>query len=534
MHAPLNASNVAASEDDKSQELVIVLMGPTGSGVQEAEKRIAALLQSEYDYKIGPRIHLDMEIVKNARHVDDLFFEQSPIPERIKKMHKTGQKIRDKFGQNYLISQVVRMIAESRAAGDHAERRACFITGIQTTHELEALKTIYGDAMISIGVGATDKIRTVNLKKYGFSDDDIDKLIEKSAPDLQRTDENVLKCFNKSDLFLYNTDQGIEFDAQIQRYFSLVFDEQIHNPTPDEIGIAEAYAASFYSPCSARQVGAVVKAGDETLSVGWNHATEPGEIYAPENPEILAKIKAGCCDGTPQGRCCDRPGGGCHQDPMRELTVDEQIMVIEESGLIKEGIDKTALRQALFKPLLRLMKPNISFTSGSHAEEVNCYKIAAQHPTRVSEAKMYSTNECCQGCTVQVKTVGFHCVIYLWRFVKSYAKALHPREMTDDPGDVMGPDGRPKILIRQFSGIAPWHLKRAYGKAEPQPRQQPFHAKTAMALRFCIASKVRNQREGNFLQENRPAADAGCRKNPSDSDDPVPAARRKTFAALRN
>jgi deoxycytidylate deaminase len=87
---------------------------------------------------------------------------------------------------------------------------------------------------------------------------------------------NIEQTFYRGDLFVDASDVDLARD-QIKRFVRLIFREPFHTPTPDEIGMAEAWGAMLESGNVARRVGAAICSPEgELLVTGTNDVPKPG------------------------------------------------------------------------------------------------------------------------------------------------------------------------------------------------------------------------------------------------------------------
>jgi deoxycytidylate deaminase len=104
------------------------------------------------------------------------------------------------------------------------------------------------------------------------SNSDYDRLlVEKKAFRL-----NIGKTFEHGDLFVDVQEQA-QCRAQIARFVDLIFGHPFHTPTPDEIGMADAFSAALHSGNLARPVGAAICTEDgDLITTGTNDVPKAG------------------------------------------------------------------------------------------------------------------------------------------------------------------------------------------------------------------------------------------------------------------
>jgi dephospho-CoA kinase len=174
-------------------------VGPVGSGVSTAAKLLRDNLSNVFDYDVAPIIKLSNFIKNEARRV-----EMGKVPDNlsgyISHMQDAGNKLRKKFGGNYLAEKAVERIATyRREKNGYAEngtmlpgRRAYIIDSIKNLEELELLKQIYGRTLLLIGVFAPDQIRKTRLINDGALEDDVRAVLDRDSGEVATFGQNDL------------------------------------------------------------------------------------------------------------------------------------------------------------------------------------------------------------------------------------------------------------------------------------------------------------------------------------------------------
>ena len=212
----LNVSNqlnsVATDISDRlSQELIIALVGPVGSGVSSAAGYIADILHSTFKYEVAPILKASDIIKAEAYRVDISVPPSSPFDAYVSSMQDAGNKLRARFGNNYLTEKLVEKIRiERKDRGGYAEdvplpgRRAYIIDSLKNIEELNLLRSIYGETLCVFGVFAPDNLRKQRLKDSGVQPDQIDKITSRDQGELPTFGQKTRKLFVKSDFFVCN------------------------------------------------------------------------------------------------------------------------------------------------------------------------------------------------------------------------------------------------------------------------------------------------------------------------------------------
>src|SRR5512146_1350685 len=97
-----------------SQELVIALVGPVGSGVSTAARFVAEILIQDFGYDVAPIIK-PSDIIRNESHRVGLSeIPNTPLSRYIDYMQTAGNKLRERYGANYLAEKAVERIVTFR------------------------------------------------------------------------------------------------------------------------------------------------------------------------------------------------------------------------------------------------------------------------------------------------------------------------------------------------------------------------------------------------------------------------------------
>jgi deoxycytidylate deaminase len=331
--------------DRLSQELVIALVGPIGSGVSTTGSYIKDVLANEYGYKVFAIIK-PSEIIKSESHRVDITIESGVhLDVYVQQMQSAGNKLREKFGSDYLAEKVVECICKYRREdGGYSDtgillpgRRAYIIDSLKNTEELDLLKQIYGETFCMFGVFATDAQRRQRLIDAGASEDAITAITDRDQGEVATFGQKTRKLFVNADFFLCNDHKKDELKGKVSRYISLIFETAIHTPTRAEAAMYEASASAANSACMSRQVGAaIVSSAGELISVGWNDVPKyGGGLYREDDQSIFDKGKGAITDLD--NRCFKWGGCICHNETRRSSIVDNIAKKIFDAGLTKKN-----------------------------------------------------------------------------------------------------------------------------------------------------------------------------------------------------
>jgi energy-coupling factor transporter ATP-binding protein EcfA2 len=116
-----NDSLATSISDRLSQEIVIALVGPVGSGVSTAAKFLAEVLDHQFRYQVAPTIR-PSDIIRNEAHrVGITPPARAPLSVYIDQMQTAGNTLRERFGGNYLAEKAVeRIVAFRRSNGGYS------------------------------------------------------------------------------------------------------------------------------------------------------------------------------------------------------------------------------------------------------------------------------------------------------------------------------------------------------------------------------------------------------------------------------
>ncbi len=90
-----------------SQEIVFVLVGPVGSGVTTAAQFIESILRDHFKYKVCEIIKPSSIILEEAYRVGMPSIPREPFDAYIDAMQTAGNKLRERFGSNYLTEKAI-------------------------------------------------------------------------------------------------------------------------------------------------------------------------------------------------------------------------------------------------------------------------------------------------------------------------------------------------------------------------------------------------------------------------------------------
>jgi len=450
---PANKGGVALEIKERlSQELVIALVGPVGSGVSAAASFLSEALSGDFGYEVAP-IMKPSDVI---RAQSGLVGIRAPANTRtatyISEMQDAGNKLREKFGNNYLIEKLVEKIRSYRT--DHAGydgenelpgRRAYIIDSLKSMEELQLLREIYRDTLCVIGVFAPDKLRDERLKNLDYSETERQKVMARDQGELATFGQATRKLFVHSDFFVCNDRRLEDLEANVKRFLDIVFDTAIHTPTRAESAMYKADAAAANSACMSRQVGvSIVSAGGELIAVGWNDVPKfGGSLYTEDDRMTVDEDSKAIVDRD--HRCYNWGGKKCHNEIKRLGLMDKVAFAVADTGQIKAG-GKAAVRDAIGKTDINSL---IEFSRSIHAEMEAILSVAREGKHSLVGATLYTNTYPCHNCARHIVASGIREVVYIEPYLKSLAIELHGDVITEVP------DARNMVVFRQFNGVSP-------------------------------------------------------------------------------
>jgi deoxycytidylate deaminase len=310
-------------------------------------------------------------------------------------------------------------------------RMAHLIVSLKRPEEVTALRKIYGDGFFLIGVFATERERIDTLIELNVPKDRAYELIKIDEDELNdEFGQQTRNTFQLADVFVQLKNRA--FEAELARFFSLVFSDPYVTPTQQEHAMFLAYASSLRSGQLGRQVGAAIasKAGD-VLAVGCNDVPKPGGgLYWP---------------GQDDNRDCVT--GVDTNDQQRDSIVDKMLAKVVA---IPECADTESLRKS-FRSALDITE----YGRAVHAE-MDALLTCARSGVSPRGAILYTTTFPCHNCTRHIVAAGIERVIYIEPYAKSRAEELHNDAIVVEE-KAMKPSrgGKWRIPFTHFVGIGP-------------------------------------------------------------------------------
>lgn len=463
MTSATNKTSKSALEAFKktlTEELIIGICSPIGSLKEKVLEEIKDILLKEYKYKEVKTIKLSKFI--DLREEEDIYENELPnIPENSSKIfndyfHKInkGNAIRRNSNNARLAELAIEEIHLDRIkqakneigkdkhpeATDYKSRRICYIIdSIKTKEELSLLKNVYSENFFSISIFSSLEDRRYNLNDDGFSNKEIEEIIEIDDRQTEDFGQNVRDVFIEGDYFLrVSLDSIPKVESKIKRFFHLVFETKIITPTIEEMAMYNAKAAAGNSSCLSRQVGAcIVDENNNIISVGWNDVPKFGGNLYTANSSV-------------DNRCFNL--GYCSNDKHKRIVVNDVIDSILEIPEFKKILEDNSFnREILEKKIAKnsKVKDLIEFSRSVHAEMHAIIQGALTTGDKLLNSRLFCTTYPCHNCARHIIAAGIKEVYYIEPYVKSLCLSLHNDAMSESEEST----NKVKILI--FDGVSP-------------------------------------------------------------------------------
>jgi deoxycytidylate deaminase len=472
---PLTKSLAKSIDERESQELVIALVGPVGSGVSTSARLLKELLTTDFGYVVAEPFKQSDIIAAEAHRVGLSNISKTPLNVYVDQMQTAGNNLRQKFGSDYLAEKTIEQIVKFRtAAGGIRDgkavpgRRAYIVDSIKNVEELALLRKVYREMLCVFGVFAPDELRRQRLIDAGARAEDVKKVIDRDLGEAGTFGQMTRKVFSLSDFFVCNDQKTDELRRKLRRFLDLIFDVSIHTPTRAEAAMYDADAAGAASACMSRQVGAsIVSATGELIAVGMNDVPKfGGGLYTEDDQSVW--------DGNSiqdnDNRCFKWGGRICHNETSRKDIMEGIVTRITSSALLKRGVTPADIREALKGTDVDDLT---EYSRSIHAEMEAILSVAREGKHSLVGATLYSTVYPCHNCARHIVAAGIKTVVYIHPYSKSKAIKLHHDAITEDPAETN------KVVFRQYDGVAPHNYLRSFGATRDRKKDGAFINKSS-------------------------------------------------------
>lgn len=459
----------------ESQELVIALVGPVGSGVTTSALLLKDLLKTSYSYDVEI-IKQSLIIANEASRVGFAQVPQTPLSAYIAAMQSAGNALREKFGPNYLAEKTVEQIVKHRKSKGGIVngkvlpgRRAFIIDSIKNIDELSILRSIYRDALCLFGIFAPDDIRQQRLKDGGALPGDVETVIQRDLGEKGTFGQMTRKVFSSADFYVSNDQKHDELRRKLSRFLEVIFDIGVHTPTLEEASMSRAMTAGAASACMSRQVGAaIVSRTGELIATGWNDVPKFGGGLYTEDDQIV--VEAGSIKDKDR-RCFKWGGCYCHNETMRNGIMDGIVKrIVDSKILLRKGATERDVRKELSETDVEDLT---EYSRSIHAEMEAILSVAREGKHSLVGATLYTTVYPCHNCARHIVAAGIKDVIYIHPYRKSKAIQLHHDAISENPEN-----RQERVLFRQYDGVAPHIFLKCFSATRDRKSNANFVKKT--------------------------------------------------------
>jgi deoxycytidylate deaminase len=449
------SAQIPKVSDRRTDELVLAVVGPVGSGSSLVASLLAQVLQTDFSYRVSNHKLSDI-ILETGQLLGDDMPSVGQGADRVAALQSAGNLLRRKFGDDYLAAKCVEKIArwrgneatgKSEAGMPVAQRRrhVHILDSIKHPAEARLLRDTYGDLFWMFGVFAPLDIRRVRLQhNKGIKQDELDRIIAHDYKESDTFGQRVRDTFFEADFFVRNdqsNDQRLRRD--VSRYVEILFGLPAHTPTQDESAMYAAYSQAMGSACLSRQVGAAILSADgELIGLGRNDVPRfEGGLYGSE-------------DDDNDHRCFKWGSKICHNDRQKDALYEDIRKQLEFAGLLASGASAAAVKEAIAQTEVRDL---IEYSRAVHAEMEAIISVARGEKAGLAAATLYCTTYPCHSCARHIVAAGISSVVYVEPYPKSRAFQLHNDAISESEADI----GK-KLVFLQYNGVAPKHALRLF------------------------------------------------------------------------
>lgn len=477
---PLKAVAPAISEKERpgpldvqlksreSQELVIAISGPIGSGQKDVVDEIRTALKSFGYESTLIKLSEFIRTLASAGKIDGTTGERLEVDA----LQTAGNNLRTQYDDAVLAKLAIAHIAAHRLKsqgpqvsgyGDAPAKHAWIIDQLKHPAEAAVLRQIYGNLFFLLGIFSSEEQRRKRLLlDVSATEANVRKIMGRDRNENDAHGQKLEKTLQHADYFVRNSG-GIEHIAtQVRRFVSLIHGCRGLTPNTHEAGMYAAYSASLRSACLSRQVGAsIVDTLGNVISTGCNDVPKAhGGLYTSDDGNDDRCVHKGLCFND------------LHKAKIQKEVKDRLLQLdIQEPQASRIASD---LRENT------RIKDLIEFSRSVHAEMDAIVTLARNGGPSSRGCTLYTTTFPCHSCARHILAAGIVRVFYFEPYEKSLALDLHGNDIAfDEPSEL----STRKVNFLHFEGVAP---KR-------------FHT-------FFYASTSRKDKNGKAI--NRPAEES--------------------------
>ncbi|MEY8252808.1 MAG: anti-phage dCTP deaminase [Colwellia sp.] len=447
----------------QSQELVIALCGPIGSGIRGVNTQLERVLKDE-----GYVVHQ----VRVSNKLTELYGKDStskPIDElnkanRYSSLMDVGDKLRHDRGLDIGATLAIHEIALIRFADAASQpevekhqdtgliKRAYIIDQLKHPSEVKLLKETYRGIFYLVGVLCDEERREISLTSEGMDRKRAQELISRDKKDNINHGQQLEKTLSDADFFINNSDPNSStVSALFSRFFKLLHGGRGVTPTKHEIGMYSAYSSSMQSACLSRQVGAaIVDAEGNLLATGRNDVPKfGGGLYSEDDNTF---------PNSADYRCVHREQR-CQNDKHKHLLKDKVHEVL--SSALK-GVSVEETKEIVEKIYNETpMKSLIEYSRAIHAEMDALISLVRKGKAINAGAILYTTTYPCHSCARHIIAAGISKVVYIEPYEKSLALKLHDDALCNSGNSN-------KVQLVPFQGISPKRYQVFFSNTSPK------------------------------------------------------------------
>lgn len=437
---------------DISSELIIALVGGTGTDFAKITDYISSLLNSNYKIcqikmsALPNKYFNDLDKFSGVGEIDRITFYQNQCDElaisnpaimgllAVCEINSLRQEMREKTTNAYIINSLKRK------------------------EEFKILRRIYGHNLILISVYEPKSLREKHIisndimeqtdKDYKTMHEQARKIMERDKHDEENDHgQHVRDTYINATYFV----RSDTLEEDLKRLFNILKGDPIETPTKDEVCMAHAYVCAMRSADLYRQVGAVIADDDgNIISSGTNEVPKfGGGCYWNNNDDDLRDYFVNQ-DGKPKllsikeelaSKLIDKIKGELFKNKDNSTcTQFEEYFKSQENILRKMLVTEGAI------------KDTIEFLRPVHGEEAAICD-AALRGVSTRGAILYCNTYPCHLCTKKIIAAGIKKVIYIDPYPKSKAEILYEGIIADKP--INPKVSQNKVVFESYRGCSP-------------------------------------------------------------------------------
>jgi len=442
----------------RTDELIIGLVGPLGSGLRDAVVELTSLLKDEFGYDAAEHIKLSDIIKESAILVGDGPGDRLSEYDRITHLQNVGNLLREKFGGEYLARKAIRHIAADREKNGFCNhvpirrRKAFIIDSFKNPAEASLFREIYRDMFWSVGIFAPDRVRKERLMRNGKGMEESQAIsaMRRDYDEQKKLGQLVSKAFSDCDFYIHYSDANPDrLRRVLKRYLDVLFCTDIITPNVFESAMYKAASIASNSGCISRKVGAaIIDENGELISVGWNDVPKfGGGLYTEDD-------KNGPDNANCDHRCYNFGEIGCRNDHEKNALIAELVSKLAKANIIRKGKTAADVIKAIEGNRIEAL---IEFSRAIHAEMEAILSAARSGKKGLKKSRLFVTTFPCHSCARHIIAAGISEVHFIEPYPKSKAIDLH-----NDAASLDAMESGGKVIFRQFEGIAPKNVFRFF------------------------------------------------------------------------